>query len=92
MEQSEEKQEAAGRQSVSEKDSEQQQSNEATGKVCSQEPKPGSDCKMTEESEARVNRFKLFEKVMQKSLEKFIELAGYISIFAPFFPKIIVNV
>lgn len=52
------------------KDCEHQQAKEATGAASSQEPKPGS-----EESEARVNRFKLFEKVMQKSLEKFIELA-----------------
>lgn len=78
MEQGEKTQEAAGSQSVSEKDSEQQQTNEVTGEVSSQEPKPGSDCKMSEESEARVNRFKLFEKVMQKSLEKFIEHARYI--------------
>lgn len=77
MEQDEETQEAAGSQGVSEKDSEQQQTNEVTGEISSQEPKPGSDCKMSEESEARVNRFKLFEKVMQKSLEKFIEHARY---------------
>lgn len=78
MDQSEETQEAAGGQSVSDNDSEQLQTNEATGEVSSQEPKPGADCKMAEESEARVNRFKLFEKVMQKSLEKFIEYARYI--------------
>lgn len=78
MEQSKETQEAARSQSVSEKDSEQQQTNEVTGEVSSQKPKPGSDYKTSEESETRVNRFKLFEKVMQKSLEKFIEHARYI--------------
>lgn len=76
MEQSEvEAQETTEQQKVSDKDAEHQQANEATGEVSSQEPKPGSECKMAEEIEARVNRFKLFEKVMQKSLEKFIELA-----------------
>lgn len=76
MEQGElETQETAGCQHVSDKEPEHQQTKEATGDVSSQEPKPGSEGKMSEESEARVNRFKLFEKVMQKSLEKFIELA-----------------
>lgn len=78
MSHSEETQGAAGSQSVSEKDSEQQQPNEATGEVSSQEQNPGSDCKTSEDSKARVKRFKLFEKVMQKSLEKFIEQARYI--------------
>lgn len=73
MERSEvETQETAG---VSNKESEHQQTQEATGDVSSQEPKPGSEGKMSEEGEARINRFKLFEKVMQKSLEKYIELA-----------------
>lgn len=76
MEQSEvEAQETKEQQNVSDRDAEHQQANEATGDVSSQEPKPGSECKMSEEIEARVNRFKLFEKVMQKSLEKFIEFA-----------------
>lgn len=57
------------------KDSDEIQTNEATGDVSSQEPKPGSVSKMSEETEARYNRLKLFDKVMQKSLKKFIELA-----------------
>ncbi|TNM99256.1 hypothetical protein fugu_013820 [Takifugu bimaculatus] len=91
MEQSEvETQEPAGSQHVSDKESEHQQTKEATGDVSSQEPKPGSGVKMSEESEARVNRFKLFEKVMQKSLEKFIELASFhrfSSVFRPLYKK-----
>lgn len=57
------------------KDSDEKQTNEATGDVSSQEPKPGSVSMMSEETEARYNRLKLFDKVMQKSLKKFIELA-----------------
>lgn len=56
---------------VRDKDEEQQRTNEATGEVCSQEP--GAERKASEE--ARVNRFKLLEKVIQKSLEKFTDLA-----------------
>lgn len=48
---------------------------EATGDVSSQGAQPVSVCKMSEETDARYNRLKLFDKVMQKSLEKFIELA-----------------
>lgn len=48
---------------------------EATGDVSSQGAQPESVCKMSEETDARYNRLKLFDKVMQKSLEKFIELA-----------------
>lgn len=76
MEQSEvETQETAGSQHVSDRESEHQPTKEATGDVSCQEPKPGSEGKVSEETKARVNRFKLFEKVMQKTLEKFIELA-----------------
>lgn len=52
-----------------------EQTNEATGDASSQGAQPVSVCKMSEETEARYNRLKLFDKVMQKSLEKFIELA-----------------
>lgn len=76
MEQSEvATQETAESQNVFDNGSEQQQANEGTGEVSSQEPKLGSGSKTSEEAEARLNRFKLFEKVMQKSLEKFIQLA-----------------
>lgn len=44
-------------------------------KVCSHEPNSESVGKTSEETEARYNRLKLFDKVMQKSLEKFVELA-----------------
>lgn len=62
---------------VSGEDSVEKQSDEATGNVCSQEPKPGAESKMSEEAEAQFSRRKLFDKVMQKSLEKFVELARY---------------
>lgn len=52
-------------QTVSVKDSNEKQTNE----VC---PKTG---KTSEETGTRYNRLKLFDKVMQKSLEKFVELA-----------------
>jgi len=49
--------------------------NEATGEVSSQMTIPGSGRKPLEEKEARFKRLKLFDKVMQKSLEKFIDHA-----------------
>lgn len=49
--------------------------NEATGEVSSKMSE--SARKPPEETEARFNRLKLFEKVMQKSLEKFIDHARY---------------
>lgn len=54
------------------KSSDEKQQNEEVG---SHEPKPESVGKKSEETEARYNRLKLFDKVMQKSLEKFVELA-----------------
>lgn len=54
------------------KDSAENQTNDATGEASSN---PGSVCKPPEEAEARYNRLKLFDKVMQKSLEKFIDHA-----------------
>lgn len=52
-------------QTASVKDSSEKQTNE----VCSK------TSKTSEETETRYNRLKLFDKVMQKSLEKFVELA-----------------
>lgn len=57
------------------KDSAENQINEATGEVSSQMPNPGSVSKPSEDTEARYKRLKLFNKVMQKSLEKFIDHA-----------------
>ncbi|KAL6117612.1 pmf1 [Pungitius sinensis] len=58
--------------------------NEATGEASSQ------ICKRPEETEARFKRRKLFDKVMQKSLEKFIEHASFnrfASTFRPLYKK-----
>lgn len=51
--------------------------NEATGEVSSQMSNSEPARKPPDETEARYNRLKLFEKVMQKSLEKFIEHVRY---------------
>ncbi|XP_030594403.1 polyamine-modulated factor 1 [Archocentrus centrarchus] len=67
------------------KDSAESQANEATGEVSSQMPN-----KPTEETEARYKRMKLFDKVMQKSLNKFIEDASFnrfVSMFHPLYSK-----
>ncbi|XP_042349854.1 polyamine-modulated factor 1 [Plectropomus leopardus] len=72
------------------KDSTENQINEATGDVSSEVSKPGSVCKPPEETEARYNRMKLFDKVMQKSLEKFIENASFnrfASTYGPLYKK-----
>ena len=53
------------------KDAAEEQVNEATGDVSSQM----SVSKPSEEPKTRYNRLKLFDKVMQKSLEKFVEHA-----------------
>ncbi|XP_035525522.1 polyamine-modulated factor 1 [Morone saxatilis] len=50
----------------------------------------GAAGKPTEETEARYNRLKLFDKVMQKSLEKFIDHASFnrfASTFRPLYKK-----
>lgn len=57
------------------KDSAEDQVNEATGDVSSQVSNSGSVSKPSEETKTRYNRLKLFDKVMQKSLEKFIDHA-----------------
>lgn len=49
--------------------------NEATGEVSTQVSNPGSACNPTEEPETKYNRLKLFDKVMQKSLDKLIHHA-----------------
>ncbi len=59
------------------KDVAENQTNEATGEVSSEVPDPGTVCKPPEEAEARYNRLKLFNKVMHKSLEKFVDHARY---------------
>ncbi|KAM6999648.1 polyamine-modulated factor 1 [Tautogolabrus adspersus] len=50
----------------------------------------GSVCKASEEKEAKYNRLKLFDKVMQKSLERFIQHASFnrfASTFRPLYQK-----
>ncbi|KAK5864772.1 hypothetical protein PBY51_015985 [Eleginops maclovinus] len=64
--------------------------NEAKGNVSANLSNPGSVNNPTEEPEARYKRLKLFDKVMQKSLEKFIELASFnrfASMFRPLYKK-----
>lgn len=46
--------------------------------VSSQEVKSKSADKTSEKTDARFNRFKLFDKVIQKSLEKYVEIARYV--------------
>ncbi|KAG8004013.1 Polyamine-modulated factor 1 [Nibea albiflora] len=51
---------------------------------------PGSVSKPSEETDARYNRLKLFDKVMQKSLEKFVDHASFnrfASTFRPLYKK-----
>lgn len=50
------------------------QTGESTRAGSSLASNPGSECKMAEKKEPRCSRLKLFDKVMQKSMEKFIEL------------------
>ncbi|CAI5652288.1 polyamine-modulated factor 1 [Oreochromis niloticus] len=67
------------------KDSAESQANEATGDASSQMPN-----KPTTEAEARYKRMKLFDKVMQKSLNKFIEDVSFnrfASMFRPLYSK-----
>ncbi|KAL7396052.1 hypothetical protein ABVT39_027859 [Epinephelus coioides] len=72
------------------KDSTENQINDATGEVSSQVSNTGSVCKPSEDTEARFNRLKLFDKVMQKSLEKLIETASFnrfVSTYGPLYKK-----
>ena len=66
------------------RDSAENQTNGAAGGVSSQASEPGPGRKPTEEPGARFNRLKLFDKVMQKSLEKLIEHARYTQPFGTF--------
>nr|XP_020501518.1 polyamine-modulated factor 1-like [Labrus bergylta] len=69
------------------KDSSETLTNDATGEVSS---KSGSVCKTSEETEAKYMRLKLFDKVMQKSLERFIQHASFnrfASTFRPLYKK-----
>ncbi|XP_075960063.1 polyamine-modulated factor 1 isoform X1 [Anarhichas minor] len=64
--------------------------NEATGEVSSQVSIPGPVGKPPEDTAARYKRLKLFDKVMQKSLEKFIDHASFnrfASTFRPLYKK-----
>uniref|UniRef100_A0A7N9AUY2 Si:dkey-6i22.5 n=1 Tax=Mastacembelus armatus TaxID=205130 RepID=A0A7N9AUY2_9TELE len=72
------------------RDSTETKTNEAKGEVSSQMSDPESVCKPPGETEVRFNRMKLFEKVMQKSLERFIHDASFnrfASIFRPLYKK-----
>ena len=60
---------------TTENDSSEKQANEATGEVSSEISKKEKVVKPPEETTARYDRMKLFDKVMQKSLNKFIEHA-----------------
>ncbi|XP_008281853.1 polyamine-modulated factor 1 [Stegastes partitus] len=66
----------------------EKKTNEATGEVSSQNS--GAPSKPTEETEARYSRLKLFNKVMQESLNKFVEYASFnrfASAFRPLYEK-----
>lgn len=68
------------------RDSAENQSNEATGEVSN--PAAAAVCKPAEETGARFNRLKLLDKVMQKSLEKFIDIARYCDFFCVYGGKV----
>lgn len=59
------------------RDSAENRTNEAPEAASSQKGNAEPTGKPSEETEARYNRLKLFEKVMQKSLEKFMDHARY---------------
>ncbi|XP_034545923.1 polyamine-modulated factor 1 [Notolabrus celidotus] len=72
------------------KDSSENQTKDATEEVSSQMSNSGSSCKPSEEPEAKFNRLKLFDKVMQKSLERFIQYVSFnrfASTFRPLYQK-----
>uniref|UniRef100_A0A3P8VJ32 Si:dkey-6i22.5 n=1 Tax=Cynoglossus semilaevis TaxID=244447 RepID=A0A3P8VJ32_CYNSE len=62
-------------------------SSESTGEVTNVVSDSGAAVKPSEEPKARFNRMKLFNKVMQKSLEKFIEHARFASTFRQVYTK-----
>ncbi|XP_041652798.1 polyamine-modulated factor 1 [Cheilinus undulatus] len=59
------------------KNSSENHTNDATGEVSSQMSTSGSVCKPAEETKPQFDRLKLFDKVMQKSLERFIQFASF---------------
>ncbi|XP_074530646.1 polyamine-modulated factor 1 [Halichoeres trimaculatus] len=72
------------------KDSSENQTTDATEEVTSQMSSSGSECKPSDETEVKFNRLKLFDKVMQKSLERFIQHVSFkrfASTFRPLYQK-----
>lgn len=47
--------------------------NPTTEEASAQMSSSGSECKPSDETDVKFNRLKLFDKVMQKSLERFIQ-------------------
>ncbi|XP_032383128.1 polyamine-modulated factor 1 [Etheostoma spectabile] len=75
---------------ICDEDSAEKQVNEATGEVSSRMSNPGSVSKSSEDTEARYKRLKLFDKVMQQSLQKFLDYASFnrfASTFRPLYKK-----
>ncbi|XP_076015603.1 polyamine-modulated factor 1 [Genypterus blacodes] len=66
-----------GTDNMSSKEPSEEQSGETTGEVSSQMSNPKAVRKPSEEGEARWSRLKLFNKVMQKSLEKFMDHVSF---------------
>ncbi|CAG5990628.1 unnamed protein product, partial [Menidia menidia] len=74
----------------SKEDCSEKQTNAATEEASSQMSNAGDCGKPTQDTAARFNRLKLFDKVMQKSLSKFIEHAsfkGFSGMFHPLYKK-----
>ncbi|CAJ1058430.1 polyamine-modulated factor 1 [Xyrichtys novacula] len=72
------------------KESSENQMKDATEEVSSQMSSSGSECKPSEKTEVKHNRLKLFDKVMQKSLERFIQHVSFnrfASMFRPLYKK-----
>uniref|UniRef100_A0A8C7YJQ1 Si:dkey-6i22.5 n=1 Tax=Oryzias sinensis TaxID=183150 RepID=A0A8C7YJQ1_9TELE len=64
--------------------------NAAPGEASSQSSNTEGADKPAEETNVQFNRLKLFDKVMQKSLKKFVEIAsdkGFASMFRPLYKK-----
>ncbi|XP_069550674.1 polyamine-modulated factor 1 [Brachyistius frenatus] len=71
-------------------DSDENRTDHATGEVSAQMSNPGAANNTSSETEARYDRLKLFDKVMQKSLNKFMEHASFnrfASMFRPLCKK-----
>ncbi|KAM3612519.1 uncharacterized protein V6R79_009574 [Siganus canaliculatus] len=78
------------KETIDNKMSSENQANEVTDQVVSQVSNPGADCKSSEDTESRYDRLKLFDKVMQKTLDKFVDLASFnrfASTFRPLYKK-----